>query len=96
MKESLENLKSKIIKVLIKNKVARAGIFGSYARGTAKKKSDIDILIEVKGRKFSLIDLIGLEMQLRKITKKKIDLLTYKGLSPYLRDYILKEEVRIL
>ena len=69
----------------------KAGIFGSYARGEAKKRSDVDILIKQKGRK-SLLDLVGLEMKL----KKKVDLLDYKGLSPYLKERILKEEVRIL
>ncbi|MEK6850150.1 MAG: nucleotidyltransferase family protein [Nanoarchaeota archaeon] len=96
MKPNIEDLKHKIVKVLKKNNVARAGIFGSYARGEQKKGSDIDILIEVKGKKFSLIDLIGLEMKLRKATKKKVDLLTYNGISPYLRNSILKEEVKIL
>ncbi len=96
MKELLGALKPKIVKVLKENNVARAGIFGSYARGEANEESDVDILIEVKGKKFSLIDLIGLEMKLKRITKKKIDLLTYKSLSPYLKESILKEEVKIL
>lgn len=96
MKNSIEKIKPKILKILKKYNVARAGIFGSYARGEEKKDSDLDILIEVNGRKFSLIDLISLEMELKKAIKKKIDLLTYKGISPYLRDSIIKEEVRIL
>lgn len=96
MDTKLEKLKPKIVKVLKKYNVARAGIFGSYARGEEKKNSDIDILIEVKGKKFSLIDLIRLEMELKKALKKKVDLLTYKGISPYLRSNILEEEIRIL
>ena len=96
MAKETDRIKEKIIKILKHNGVVRAGIFGSYARGDYKKGSDIDVLIEVKGRKFSLIDLISLEMQLKKATKRKIDLLTYKGISPYLRDRILREEVKIL
>ena len=96
MDKKLEKLTPKIVKVLKKHNVARAGIFGSYARGEEKKNSDIDILIEVKGKKFSLIDLIRIEMELRKALKKKVDLLTYKGISPYLRSNILQEEIRIL
>ena len=61
----LKDVKNKIRKVLKKNGVVKAGIFGSYARGEQKKNSDIDILIEVKGRKFSLFDLVGLEITLR-------------------------------
>ena len=92
----LEKIKSKIKKVLKKHGVVRAGIFGSYAKGEQKKNSDIDILIEVKGRKFSLYDLVGLEIELKKILKKKVDLLTYKGINPRLKNYILADEVKII
>ena len=94
--KEIKKIKSKIIDVLRKNKVVKAGIFGSYARGEEKKNSDIDILIEVKGRKFSLLDLIGLEMALRKKLRKKVDLLTYNGIHPLLKENILNEEVRII
>src|SRR3989344_7390872 len=42
--KEIEKIKSKIIKVLKKNKVSKAGIFGSYSRGEQKKGSDIDIV----------------------------------------------------
>lgn len=73
-----------------------AGIFGSYARGEQTKKSDIDILIKVKAKKFSLLDLVGLELELERVLEKKVDLLTYNGIDPLLRDSILKEEIRII
>lgn len=96
MFKDIERIKPKIVKILRKHGVARAGIFGSYARGEAKKDSDIDILIEVNGKEFSLIDLVGLEMELKRAIKKKVDLITYKVISPYLRERIIKEEVRII
>jgi len=91
--ERVEEMKKKIIQILKKNNITRAGIFGSYARGEEKGESDVDILIEFNG---SLLDLVGLEMELKKILKIKVDLLTYRGISPYLKDRILKEEVRII
>ena len=42
----LEKLKQKIIRILKKNGIRKAGIFGSFARGENKKRSDIDILIK--------------------------------------------------
>ena len=72
----------------------KAGLFGSYVRGEQKKSSDIDIIIEPpKGIGFGFV---GIQQELEKVLGKKVDLLTYKGLSPYLRKYILKEEVKIL
>ena len=82
--------------LLKKNGVVKAGIFGSYARGEQKKRSDIDILIKVRRKKFSLLDLIGLEMELEQKLGKKVDLLTNKGINQHLKENILKEEVRII
>jgi len=94
MKNSkLEKLKKKVVPVLKKEGVKKAGIFGRYVRGDEKKNSDVDILIEFNG---SLLDLVGLEMELKRLLKKKVDLVTYGGLSPYLKDYILEDEVRII
>lgn len=94
-KKEIDNkLKSEIRDILIKNKIKRAGIFGSYARGDFRKDSDIDILIEPsEGMGFGFA---GLEIQLSDKLKKKIDLITYNGLSPYLKEKILDEEVRII
>ena len=96
MNEGIKKIKPKIIRLLKKHNIARAGIFGSYARGEQTKRSDVDILIEVQGKKFSLLDLIALEMELKEILKIKVDLLTYNGISPLLRERILKEEIKII
>jgi uncharacterized protein len=93
MNKEIEKLKKKIVPILKKNNVVRAGIFGSYARGEQKKNSDVDILVKFNG---SLLDLVGLEMEIKKILARNVDLLTYKGISPYLKDRILKEEIRII
>ncbi|MFQ5532195.1 MAG: nucleotidyltransferase family protein [Candidatus Nanoarchaeia archaeon] len=92
--KSLMEIKPKIIQILKKNKIKKAGIFGSYARGDQKKNSDIDILVEPpKGIGFGFA---GIEIQLSKELNKKVDLVSYNGLSPYLKDKILKQEVRII
>ena len=93
--EEIKKLKKIIIPILKRNDVVKAGIFGSYARGEAKKRSDIDILIKFKGRK-SLFDLAGVEIELEKKLGKKADVLTYKSIHPLLKERILREEVRII
>ena len=94
--EELAELKKKIVPVLKRNGVVRAGIFGSYARGEAKKNSDIDILIKIRAKKFSLLDLVGLELELKEKLKRNVDLVEYSTIHPLLNDGILKEEVPIL
>lgn len=93
MKKTISTLKKIIVPILKKNGVMRAGIFGSYARGEQKKESDVDILIKFNG---SLLDLVGIELELRKALDKNVDILTYNGINHLLRKRILDEEVRII
>lgn len=93
--KELLSLKGQIVPILKQNGVVKAGIFGSYARGEATKSSDIDILIEFKGRK-SLLDLAGLELELEEKLGKKVDVVTYNSLHHLIKDRVLKEEVRVL
>ncbi len=94
--KNITKLKAKIRRILKKNGVVKAGIFGSYARGEQKKSSDIDILIKVKRKNFSLLDHAGLKIELEEKLGKKVDLLTYRAINPHLKKYILSGEVRII
>lgn len=95
-KKEIEKMKPKIVKVLKKNGVSKAGIFGSYARGEQNKKSDVDILVEIKNDNLSLLGFIGVQQELEDKIKKKVDLVEYKVLHHLLRERILAEEVRII
>jgi len=88
-----KSLVNKIIPVLKRYGIKKAGIFGSYARGEATKKSDVDIFVKYNG---SLLSLVGIEIELKQKLKRKVDLLTYNGISPLLKDRILNEEVKII
>ncbi len=84
-----EALFKKIVS-LIKKHAKKIAVFGSYARGEEKPKSDIDILVEFSERK-SLLDLVGIEQELSDALGMKVDLLTEKSISPYLIGRIKKE-----
>ena len=92
--ERIRTLRKRIIPTLKKYGVIKAGIFGSFARGDHNKKSDVDVLIKFKGKK-SLFDLAGLEIELEKILKRKVDVGEYSVIHPMLKERILKEEIRI-
>ncbi len=91
----LHRIAKAVVPILKKNGVVKAGIFGSYARGEAKKRSDVDFLVKIKGRK-SLLDIAGLQLDLQKALRKKVDLVEYQEIHPYLKKQILNEEIRIL
>lgn len=90
------NIKKSISKMLVEGGVKRAAIFGSFARGDATEDSDIDLLIEFKGDKKSLLDLAALKIQLEESLGRNVDLITYNSLHHLLRDRILSEQIIIL
>jgi predicted nucleotidyltransferase len=65
------------------------------ARGEASEDSDVDLLVEFEGKK-SLLDLIGLKLDLEDNLNRRFDVLTYDSLHPLLKERILKEQVAIL
>ena len=95
MAKELDDIKKKILPVLKKHNVKKAGIFGSFVKGEQKKNSDVDILVEV-GKKWSLFDLINLKSNLEKAVKRKVDLVEYECIRKELRENILGEEVQII
>ncbi len=94
-KNQIEEMEKTLIKVLKKHGVKRAALFGSIVRGEATEDSDIDLLIEFEGKK-SLLDLVGLKLELEELLKRKVDVVTYKSLHPLLREKILSEQEKIL
>jgi uncharacterized protein len=90
----IEELKDKIIPVLRKHDVRRAGIFGSMATGKAGKESDVDILVEL-GSKISLLEFVGIKYELEDLLGMQVDLVEYQAVKSRLRDRILSEEIRI-
>lgn len=93
--EEIEEIKKKIIPVLKKFNVKKAGIFGSYARKENKKKSDVDILAEIDD-KYSLFEVIGLKIELEKAIKRKVDLVEYGLIRKEIRESVLNDEIPII
>ncbi|MCK4526862.1 nucleotidyltransferase family protein [candidate division WOR-3 bacterium] len=95
MNVNIKEIKSRILPILKRYGVKRAGIFGSVATGEAREDSDLDILVELpKGA--SLLDLVGLKIELEEELERKVDVLTYKSIYHLLREPILNEQVEIL
>lgn len=68
----------------------KLGVFGSYARGESHSGSDLDLLVEFE-KKINLLDLIGLEQELSEALGIKVDLVSEKAISPYIKSSIEKD-----
>ena len=72
--------------------VSKVGIFGSVARGEAKKGSDVDILVEFKDGA-DLYDLVGLSDFLAAKLGRKVGLASKRGMKPRILREALKDAV---
>ncbi|WXG39303.1 MAG: nucleotidyltransferase family protein [Candidatus Freyarchaeum deiterrae] len=79
-----------------KYKVKSIGVFGSYVRKKQRESSDLDILVEFEeGAKLSLLDVVGLEIELSDLLGVKVDLVEKKNLKPHIGQHILGEVVYV-
>lgn len=84
-----------MLPVLLRYGVRRAGVFGSYARAEATSESDLDLLVDLPAGS-SLLDLVGLQLDLSEALGIEVDANTYNAIHPMLRERILADEIRIL
>ena len=88
--ELIEAKRDEILRIAAKHGARNVRIFGSVARGEATEQSDVDFLVDMEpGR--SLFDLAGLYVDLEALLDRKVDVVTTRGISPYLKDRILAE-----
>lgn len=92
--ERFEDIRRRIDVVLRQAGVKRAAVFGSFARGDATSESDLDLLIEFQEGK-GLLDLIALKNHLEEALGMKVDVVTYRSLSPFMRDAIMQEQISV-
>lgn len=86
----LERYRQEILRLAKEHGARRVRIFGSRARGQATQDSDLDLLVSFREGS-SLLDLIGLQQAVEDLVHTPVDVVSDRGLSPYLRDQILAE-----
>ncbi len=91
----LEDIKQKALPVLEQAAVKKAALFGSYVRGDSTSDSDIDLLVDLP-ENATLIDLVGIKQDLEEIFNRKVDVISYNGICPLLKDSILSGQYPIL
>ena len=95
--ERFEELRKKIVPVLLPYGVKRIALFGSVVREEDTLESDVDILVKLKPPNerppLGLFKWVALEQELSQKLGRKVDLVTEDGISPYIRPYIDGEKV---
>jgi predicted nucleotidyltransferase len=71
--------------------VRRLGLFGSFVRDEQGPRSDVDVLVEFQPGQKTFDNFMGLADLLEEILRRRVELVTTEGLSPYLGPRILAD-----
>jgi predicted nucleotidyltransferase len=96
-KSNQQNIFNTIKQVLKKDgRVMAAWIFGSYARGTAKQDSDLDLMIQFNNdKKYSLFDLLDLSHLIEMKIQRRVDLVEKGYIKEFASTSALKDSIKI-
>jgi hypothetical protein len=72
--------------------VKQAYLFGSFARGVADDSSDVDILVELDHSRPIGLHFVQMSFDLEALLSRPVDLVTTKGLSPYVKPYVDRDK----
>lgn len=73
----------------------KAYLFGSYVRGKADNKSDIDILVYLDYSQKIGLQFIQMKLDLEKLLDREVDLVSSNGMSKYIKP-LIDEEKRLI
>lgn len=85
---SVGEIKNLLEPIFEKYGLLRASVFGSYAKGTADKNSDINLLIYID-ESFDIEKYKGFKDEVTKTLSKEVDLLEYRCIKKNLKADIL-------
>ena len=75
--------------------VNRAYLFGSFSRNEADDNSDVDILVDLDYSKHIGLAFITMQSELQQKLQKKIDLISSKGVSKFIKPFIDADKILI-
>ncbi len=87
---TIAQMKPKILHITKAYGVKNVRVFGSFARGEQRFRSDVDLLIDVP-KSMTLFGLSGLKIDLEGALKRKVDVVPADSIKPALKKYILAD-----
>lgn len=88
----LRGHRAEILEAAERCRVENVRVFGSVARGDARKDSDVDILVDPKPHA-SLLDLSEFNVEMERIIGGKVDVVMARSVKPLIRDRVMSEAV---
>lgn len=88
----LRSKRAGILRIAARHGARKVRVFGSVARGEARRGSDIDFLVEMDEDR-SLLDHAALIIDLERLLKRPVDVASERGLRPLVRKQVLKDAI---
>ena len=92
---TIKQIKELTLPVFRKHNIKEVYLFGSYSRGEANNKSDVDIYCE-SGDIESLLDHVGVETELEEVLGKHVDMITFGStMNSYFKRALDKDKIKL-
>ena len=92
VRQVLQTRRDEILDIAAQHGAHNVRLFGSTARGQDRPDSDVDLLVDAGPTTSSWFP-AGLILDLERILGRRVEIVTAKGLNPYLRDRVLHEAI---
>jgi len=94
MLDKVRDKREAIMRLAEANKIGKVFVFGSCARKEERPDSDIDFLVDFEPGA-SLFDHVHMRDGLSDLFGVKVDVVSSKGLDPFVAPYILRDAVEL-
>lgn len=94
IRELLRSKRAEILEIAARHGARKVRVFGSVARGTARRTSDVDFLVEMEEGP-SLLDHAELILDLERLVKRSVDVASERGLRRLVRKNVLKDAIAL-
>ena len=94
MLDEIRAKRDEIYAIARRHKAEKLWVFGSCARKEERPDSDVDLLVKFND-KASMLDLVHIRNGVRSIVMRDVDVVSSRGLSPFLGKRILSEAVAL-
>jgi len=90
----IKKLRENLPEITQRFRVKSLSLFGSYAQGRQRKRSDLDILVEFSETP-SFFEFLALERHISDLLGVKVDLVMKEALKPAIGKHVLAEAVPV-
>lgn len=93
IEEVIGSHRDDVLRIAARYGATNVRIFGSVARSEATAKSDLDLLVTWDYARMSAWGSAGLWEELEALLGRPVEITSERGLSPFIRDEVLREAV---